>query len=113
LKEVHGYDEHLPIFLLAEKDREPTGPIEPSSCILGKIALPPHYTQLTSALHQAEVYRESQLDGSRQRPVDLFRSLVGSSRSIHQVRKMIQQVADSDANVLILGESGTGKEVVA
>ena len=113
LKEVHDYDEHLPIFLLAEKDREPTVPIEPSSCILGKIALPPRYTQLTSALHQAEVYRESQLDGSRQRPVDLFRSLVGTSRTIHQVRKMIQQVADSDANVLILGESGTGKEVVA
>jgi sigma-54 specific flagellar transcriptional regulator A len=29
------------------------------------------------------------------------------------VRKLIEQVADSDANVLILGESGTGKEVVA
>jgi sigma-54 specific flagellar transcriptional regulator A len=29
------------------------------------------------------------------------------------VRKMIQQVANSEANVLILGESGTGKEVVA
>ncbi len=113
LKEVHDHNEHLPIFLLAEKDKEPTVAIEPSSCILGKIALPPRYTQLTSALHQAEVYRESQLDGSRQRPVDLFRSLVGTSRGIHQVRKMIQQVADSEANVLILGDSGTGKEVVA
>ncbi len=113
LKEVHDFNGHLPIFLLAEKDKEPTVLIEPSSCILGKIALPPRYTQLTSALHQAEVYRESQVDGSRQRPVDLFRSLVGTSRSIHTVRKMIQQVADSEANVLILGESGTGKEVVA
>ena len=113
LREVHDFDEHLPIFLLAEKDKEPTVQIEPSSCILGKIALPPRYTQLTSALHQAEVYQESQNDGSRQRPVDLFRSLVGTSRAIHGVRKMIQQVADSEANVLILGESGTGKEVVA
>jgi sigma-54 specific flagellar transcriptional regulator A len=113
LKEVHEFDEHLPIFLLAEKDREPTVAIEPSSCILGKIQIPPRYTQLTGALHQAEVYRESHEKGGRQRPVDLFRSLVGTSRAIHQVRKMIQQVADSDANVLILGESGTGKEVVA
>ncbi|MGB5298457.1 MAG: sigma-54 dependent transcriptional regulator, partial [Thiogranum sp.] len=69
--------------------------------------------QLTSALHQAEVYRETQVDGANQRPVDLFRSLVGTSRAVQSVRKMIQQVANSDANVLILGESGTGKEVVA
>ncbi|NNG12344.1 MAG: sigma-54-dependent Fis family transcriptional regulator, partial [Halobacteria archaeon] len=48
-----------------------------------------------------------------QRPVDLFRSLVGSSRAVQNVRKMMEQVADSDAIVLILGESGTGKEVVA
>jgi sigma-54 specific flagellar transcriptional regulator A len=113
LKEVHDFDEHLPIFLLAEKHREPTVAIEPSSCILGRVELPAHYTQLTSALHQAEVYRESQSDGSQQRPVDLFRSLVGTSRAVQTVRKMIQQVANSDANVLILGESGTGKEVVA
>ncbi|HHO69382.1 MAG TPA: sigma-54-dependent Fis family transcriptional regulator [Gammaproteobacteria bacterium] len=113
LKEVHDFDDHLPIFLLAEKDKEPTVAIEPSSCILGRIELPPHYTQLTSALHQAEVYRETRQDGASHRPVDLFRSLVGTSRAVQQVRKMIQQVADSNANVLILGESGTGKEVVA
>ena len=113
LKEVHDFDEHLPIFLLAERHREPTVAIEPSSCILGRVELPAHYTQLTSALHQAEVYRETQSAGSQQRPVDLFRSLVGTSRAVQAVRKMIQQVANSDANVLILGESGTGKEVVA
>jgi len=43
----------------------------------------------------------------------LFRSLVGSSAVMQTVRHDIEQVAGSDANVLILGESGTGKEVVA
>ncbi len=43
----------------------------------------------------------------------LFRSLVGSSPVMQMVRRDIEQVASSDANVLILGESGTGKEVVA
>jgi len=113
LKEVHELDEHLPIFLLSEKNKELTVAIEPSSCILGRVEMPVHYTQLTSALHQAEVYRETQADGANQRPVDLFRSLVGTSRAVQLVRKMIQQVANSNANVLILGESGTGKEVVA
>lgn len=113
LKDIHALDEHLPVFLLAEKDKEPTVAIDAGSCILGRIEVPPRYAQLTNAFHQAEVYRESHKDTGKQRPVDLFRSLVGSSRAIQQVRNHIQQVADSEANVLILGESGTGKEVVA
>jgi len=39
--------------------------------------------------------------------------LGGSSAAIQYVRTMIEQVAKTDASVLILGESGTGKEVVA
>ena len=39
--------------------------------------------------------------------------LQGISPAIVNVRKLILQVAESDATVLILGESGTGKEVVA
>lgn len=38
---------------------------------------------------------------------------VGESIQITQVKKLITQVAKSNASVLILGESGTGKEVVA
>lgn len=114
LADIHKHDENQPIYLLAEKGREPTVSIDPGACILGRIELPPQYSQLTSVLHQAEVYTESHRSTPlSQRPVDLFRSLVGSSRAIQDVRKMIQQVAESDANVLILGESGTGKEVVA
>uniref|UniRef100_Q31FN5 Sigma54 specific transcriptional regulator, Fis family n=1 Tax=Hydrogenovibrio crunogenus (strain DSM 25203 / XCL-2) TaxID=317025 RepID=Q31FN5_HYDCU len=40
-------------------------------------------------------------------------SLVGNGPAMQQVKKLIQQVAKTDATVLILGESGTGKEVVA
>lgn len=39
--------------------------------------------------------------------------LKGNSKAMVEIRKMISQVAESDATVLILGESGTGKEVVA
>lgn len=39
--------------------------------------------------------------------------LVGQGKAITNVRRLIEQVASTDASVLILGESGTGKEVVA
>jgi sigma-54 specific flagellar transcriptional regulator A len=39
--------------------------------------------------------------------------LVGDNRDMQLVRRLLEQVAHSDATVLILGESGTGKEVVA
>jgi sigma-54 specific flagellar transcriptional regulator A len=39
--------------------------------------------------------------------------LLGNSLPMQQVKLLIQQVAQSNASVLILGESGTGKELVA
>ena len=39
--------------------------------------------------------------------------IVGNSEPIRQVFKVIDKVARTDANVLILGENGTGKELVA
>ncbi len=39
--------------------------------------------------------------------------MVGASPALGQVRRLIEQVAPTDARVLITGESGTGKELVA
>jgi DNA-binding NtrC family response regulator len=40
-------------------------------------------------------------------------SFIGQSECMKQVCDMVQRIAPTDANVLILGENGTGKEVVA
>jgi DNA-binding NtrC family response regulator len=42
-----------------------------------------------------------------------FNQIIGNSPAMQEVYKMIERVANTDANVLILGESGTGKELVA
>ena len=39
--------------------------------------------------------------------------ILGNSREINELRRLISIVAPSDASILISGESGTGKEVVA
>jgi len=42
-----------------------------------------------------------------------FEKIVGKSESIREVFKVIEDVAKSNATILITGESGTGKELVA
>ncbi len=106
------FDSITPVLLLTELRDKSLLPQEISSMIVNVIEEPIKHRQLLHALHLAQVYRESQSGKGSTAPM-LFRSMVGHSRSIIQVRKLIEQVADTDANVLILGQSGTGKEVVA
>lgn len=42
-----------------------------------------------------------------------FTDFIGSSPAIQRVQDLVDRVAGTDADVLILGENGTGKEVVA
>jgi sigma-54 dependent transcriptional regulator, flagellar regulatory protein len=84
--------------------------------IIANLSVPPSYNKLVDTLHRARLYQEAQSSSKKaaqRRPVHLFRSLVGTSREIQNVREMMAQVADKDVSVLITGESGTGKEVVA
>jgi DNA-binding NtrC family response regulator len=45
--------------------------------------------------------------------VDSYEGIIGGSKAMQQIFQMIDSVAESDANILVLGESGTGKEVIA
>ncbi|KTD59362.1 transcriptional regulator FleQ [Legionella santicrucis] len=89
-----------------------------TQCILRNVVscqpFPFSYVQIMEALHQCKIAQEAVKSitiSSHRNP--LFRSLVGNSLSIRTVRRLIEQVADTEASVLVLGESGTGKEVVA
>lgn len=42
-----------------------------------------------------------------------YEGIIGGSRSMQNIYEIIENVAESDASILILGESGTGKEVIA
>ncbi|MCL1141692.1 sigma-54 dependent transcriptional regulator [Shewanella gaetbuli] len=85
------------------------------SSVLGVIEEPVNYPQLTELLHFCQVFGQAKKDQvpTSGNQTKLFRSLVGRSQGIANVRHLINQVASSDATVLVLGQSGTGKEVVA
>ncbi|MBV1959467.1 MAG: sigma-54 dependent transcriptional regulator [Pseudomonadales bacterium] len=75
------------------------------------------YAPTVDALYRAQVFRDQSAIAAasrgERRDLHLFRSLVGTSRSIRNVREMMTHVADKEVTVLITGESGSGKEVVA
>ncbi|MCM2320151.1 MAG: sigma-54 dependent transcriptional regulator [Pseudomonas sp.] len=115
LKQLGAPVEGLPLLLIGEQDSS-DWPEGLRRRVLARLDMPPSYNQLLDSLHRAQVYQQV-FDVARerglQRESNLFRSLVGTSRVILQVRQQMQQVAGTEAGVLLLGEPGTGKEVVA
>jgi sigma-54 dependent transcriptional regulator, flagellar regulatory protein len=104
----------LPIFVLLPKGNTQDKQAWQVPGTLGILRYPLTHAELTRALQSAEIFRENQQQKNEEgRSIELFRSLVGNSRAVRKIRHLIEQVADSNATVLILGESGTGKEVVA
>lgn len=82
--------------------------------VVACLTIPFSYPQLLESLHRCQMAKDALnaiTFNTEKNP--LSRSLVGNSDSIRLVRRLIGQVADKEASVLILGESGTGKEVVA
>jgi len=84
--------------------------------VVGQITDSLSYDELSHLIRYCQAYHRhlpSQRAQSGQVADVLETKLVGQSYDIREIRKLIQQVAGSEANVLVLGESGTGKEVVA
>jgi len=104
----------LPLLLLRGKNQKV---VQLSSDIMRHcieiIDWPSQYALLLDVLHRCQVMRDNHHVIYEHHAANLYKTLVGNSVQIHQVRQLIEQVAASDASVLVLGESGTGKEVVA
>jgi hydrogenase-4 transcriptional activator len=76
---------------------------------------PDHETDRLRALERRReaIEAENRALKSRLERQDIAESIVGAHAGMRDVVERIDQVAPTDAPVLILGETGTGKEVVA
>jgi DNA-binding NtrC family response regulator len=70
-------------------------------------------TILANATKQRETAIELEVARRRLRETGVLGALVGGSRQMREIFRLIEQVAPSNVPVLITGESGTGKELVA
>jgi len=63
---------------------------------------------LKDRLHAENIYLQEEIKTNRN-----FEEIIGNSSAIKKLLSNVEQVADTNATVLILGETGTGKELVA
>lgn len=77
--------------------------------LLGTILAAQQLRSSKKEIEKLKVTQEKLSDTLEQPYIDF----IGESPSIERVREIIDRVASTEANVLILGENGTGKEVVA
>lgn len=104
----NGFD--LPVILLIEKGTT----LQVSTAIQKLVTQchewPSSYPVFSEALKKLPVPKKPVVISNNKTS---NKGLAGNSQSIKKIRELIEQVAGSDATVLVLGESGTGKEVVA
>lgn len=109
LQSIHQkFENRIPVIVFSDKPLSS----EVESLITDSIDSPPTFKKLRICLQNIKMFY-LELSSGESRSSMLFRSLVGVSQPVTKVRKLIEQVADTEASVLILGDSGTGKEVVA
>jgi len=70
-------------------------------------------TVVRRALKQIALTNENIYLKQKIKEANGFQNIIGQSRKMQEVFKIVDKVARTEATVLILGESGTGKELVA
>jgi len=122
ISDVAGRESGVPVILLIDKGRAEQISSAINAKLLQVLECPATYSDLKLLSEKLTGFyatdKALQRSGDDRRQFDRRRQpsiarLKGNSSGMTAIRKLISQVAESDATVLILGESGTGKEVVA
>lgn len=113
LCEINAWNPRLPFALISNDGFKTPKDEQLANQIVRILNYPLRHPELADALRRARYFWAAGDNTNVQRQTELLHSLVGRSTSMQRLRYLICQVAESEANVLVLGETGTGKEVVA
>lgn len=116
MERLLGLHPNLPCLMVTGQGDVPTAVHAMESGACGFLEKPLKKEALEATLRKALETRSLKLENDELRQqVREARTgrLLGDSTSIRQLHRMVDQVARSDATVLVTGESGTGKELVA
>ncbi len=98
-----------PVILMADKSELSSLEIVVQLPYISGLCFQSDYYSLSQVLDQARKHNKRERRQSNRE----CQPLIGNSNAIERINLMIDQVADTNASVLVLGDSGTGKEVIA
>ena len=118
LKQVQEIDPDLPLILISEHADIDMAVTAIRDGAYDFIEKPFGADRLVDTIRRALDKRRLTLENRQLRSqvsgqINLGPRIIGRTRSIQTLRNTIAQVADTDADILILGETGSGKEMVA
>ncbi|CCE22597.1 sigma-54 dependent transcriptional regulator [Methylotuvimicrobium alcaliphilum] len=120
IKSVLEKTERAPVILLKDKNVAGALPTAVEDMLFQQLVWPTTHAalkklldEILATIHNGQIPRHALDRRVYERRLSSEQRLKGNSKAIVNVCKLIDQVAESDATVIILGESGTGKEVVA
>lgn len=115
-----GAFQKMAILSIRDENQHPVGALviacptgcecHPDDLAIAHLVLSHSATVIKRALIQEEEMRELQ---SRLSVNAEYCGIIGKDRKMQEVYKLIEDIAPTDATVLVQGESGTGKELVA
>ena len=139
IKRFDASDLLLPIIVYSHDEKEFNEQTSLFGSVMANLEYPLHFEALNDVFERVQLFRDRMAQDNakprtgkrndsafqkrikgegvsaalRQPHQKKIPDLCGNSTAIKRIRGMVEQVAPTLANVLILGESGTGKEVVA
>jgi two-component system response regulator AtoC len=117
MERIHAERPALPVVLVTAHATVETAVLALRRGAHHYLVKPIRWDELALVLRQAVAHERARRDLERVRGeldrASGFEELVGGSPAMQEVFRVVQQVADADATVLLRGETGTGKELVA
>src|SRR4030042_4373100 len=116
LRKIKEYDEDLCVIMATATDSARKAVEAIQSGAFNYISKPFDVGEIMAlarkAIEQKKLLREV-VYLRRQREEAGFDNIIGKSKKIREIFRIIEKVAENNATILISGESGTGKELVA